>query len=138
LPSFARGDDAERKQGAQPRIGIGLDEPIEVSPGQFRTARSFIQGAKGPKAYDEYLRVESLNNPELAETLKQSFGWKDGAPAQTPVITQIIDNAHAETDYIMSVIGDEPFEASYEQGASLAVKLSISKNSKIVLHQRKQ
>jgi hypothetical protein len=115
------------------RVGIGMDEPIEVAPGEFRTARSFMKNARDPEELDEKLRLDSQNNPELAKVLEQHFGWKNGTPAGTPVVTQLIDKAVAESDYIASVIRDEPFEVFYQQGVSSAVKLAISKTNKVVL-----
>src|SRR5579863_3507010 len=126
-------DPEQDNKKAVIKVGIGLDEPIEVAPGEFRTARSFMRNAKDPNELDEKLRLDSQNNPELAKVLEQHFGWKNGTPAQTPVVTQLIDKAVAESDYIASVLQDEPFEALYQQGASSAVKLAISKTNKVVL-----
>lgn len=74
-------------------VGIGLDEPIEVSPGKFVTACALSKNATSPEEMDERLRTEAASNPELAKTLEAHFGWKDGKPGAIPVVTQIADAA---------------------------------------------
>ncbi len=77
-----------------PTIGIGMDGPIEVSPGKFATAREMTKNAVSPEECDEHLRVEAATNPELARVLEQHFGWKDGKPdGAVPVVQQIVDDA---------------------------------------------
>jgi|SRR5579872_2529560 len=84
-----------RKRQASP-VGIGMDEPIEVSPGKFVTLRDTCKNAVSPEEMDERLRVEGVSNPELAKTLETHFGWKGGRPGALPVVTQIEDAAPAE------------------------------------------
>src|SRR5271166_4065966 len=61
-------------------VGIGIDEPIEVSPGKFVTAREMTKNAVSPEEFDERLRAEAAANPELAKVLETHFGWKGGKP----------------------------------------------------------
>jgi len=72
-------------------IGIGLDEPIEVSPGKFQTAGDLTNNAVSPGEFDQKLSSEASNNPELAKILEEKFGWSNGKPASTPVVQQIVD-----------------------------------------------
>ncbi len=81
----------------KPRIGIGLDEPIEVSPGKFVTAREMTKNARTPEEFDEHIRNEAGKNPQLARTLEQHFGWKNGnLGTAAPIITQILDGTSGE------------------------------------------
>jgi hypothetical protein len=58
--------------------GIGMDEPIEVSPDKFVTAREMTMNAVSPEEFDERMHAEARENPELAKLLEKNFGWKPG------------------------------------------------------------